>query len=83
MTYDTACGSHKGFAFVEYDVPEAAELAIAQMNGVLLSGKNLKVSKPSNIPQAQPIIDQILAEGRQHHRVYVASVHPDLLESVR
>ena len=58
MTYDAGSGSHKGFAFVEYEVPEAADLSIQQMNGVLVSGKNLKVGKPSNMPQAQPIIDQ-------------------------
>lgn len=33
----------QGFAFVEYDLPEAAQLALEQMNGVLLGGRNIKV----------------------------------------
>lgn len=33
----------KGFAFVEYELPEAAQLALEQMNGVLLGGRNIKV----------------------------------------
>jgi poly(U)-binding-splicing factor PUF60 len=72
---------HKGFAFVEYEVPEGAELASQQMNGVLAGGKNMRVGKPSNMPQAQPIIEQILNEGKSYHRVYVASIHPDLSET--
>ena len=33
----------QGFAFVEYDLPEAAQIALEQMNGVLLGGRNIKV----------------------------------------
>lgn len=33
----------QGFAFVEYDVPEAAQLALEQMNSVMLGGRNIKV----------------------------------------
>lgn len=29
---------------MEYDLPEAAQLALEQMNGVLLGGRNIKVS---------------------------------------
>ncbi|MEQ2211166.1 hypothetical protein XENOCAPTIV_027844 [Xenoophorus captivus] len=68
----------QGFAFVEYDVPEAAQLALEQMNSVMLGGRNIKVGRPSNIGQAQPIIDQLAEEARAYNRIYVASVHPDL-----
>lgn len=34
----------QGFAFVEYDVPEAAQLALEQMNSVMLGGRNIKAS---------------------------------------
>ncbi|MEQ2200580.1 Poly(U)-binding-splicing factor puf60 [Xenoophorus captivus] len=67
-----------GFAFVEYEVPEAAQLALEQMNSVVLGGRNIKVGRPSNIGQAQPIIDQLAEEARAFNRIYVASVHPDL-----
>lgn len=44
LSWDALANKHKGFAFVEYDVPEAATLALEQMNGVLLSGRNIKVT---------------------------------------
>ncbi|XP_062335104.1 poly(U)-binding-splicing factor PUF60-like isoform X1 [Osmerus eperlanus] len=78
MSWDSVTMKHKGFAFVEYDVPEAAQLALEQMNSVMLGGRNIKVGRPSNIGQAQPIIDQLAEEARAFNRIYVASVHPDL-----
>ncbi|XP_061109949.1 poly(U)-binding-splicing factor PUF60a isoform X2 [Conger conger] len=85
MSWDSVTMKHKGFAFVEYEVPEAAQLALEQMNSVMLGGRNIKVSRPtpsvgrpSNIGQAQPIIDQLAEEARAFNRIYVASVHPDL-----
>jgi RNA recognition motif-containing protein len=44
---------HKGFAFVEYEIPEAAQLALEQMNGVIICSRNIKVGRSSNMPQAQ------------------------------
>ena len=35
--------SPKGFAFVEFEQPEAAQLALDQMNGILVLGRNIKV----------------------------------------
>ncbi|XP_040211015.1 poly(U)-binding-splicing factor PUF60 isoform X3 [Rana temporaria] len=108
MSWDSVTMKHKGFAFVEYEVPEAAQLALEQMNSVMLGGRNIKVSankcksvpeasqhapeqmnsvmggriikvgRPSNIGQAQPIIDQLAEEARSFNRIYVASVHQDL-----
>ncbi|MCP9262500.1 Poly(U)-binding-splicing factor half pint [Dirofilaria immitis] len=69
------------FRFLEYEIPEAALLAQESMNGVLMGGRNLKVGRPSNMPQAQPIIEMVMQEAKAYHRVYVASVHPDLSES--
>uniref|UniRef100_A0A669B777 Poly(U) binding splicing factor 60 n=3 Tax=Oreochromis TaxID=8139 RepID=A0A669B777_ORENI len=78
MSWDSVTMKHKGFAFVEYEMPEAAQLALEQMNSVVLGGRNIKVGRPSNIGQAQPIIDQLAEEARAFNRIYVASVHPDL-----
>uniref|UniRef100_A0A667WLD4 RRM domain-containing protein n=1 Tax=Myripristis murdjan TaxID=586833 RepID=A0A667WLD4_9TELE len=78
MSWDSVTMKHKGFAFVEYEMPEAAQLALEQMNSVMLGGRNIKVGRPSNIGQAQPIIDQLAEEARAFNRIYVASVHPDL-----
>lgn len=43
LAFDPIANKHKGFAFIEYDVPEAASLALDQMNGVMLGGRNIKV----------------------------------------
>jgi len=62
MSWDSVTGHHKGFAFLEFEVPEAAQLAQDAMNGKLMGGRNLKVSpvgRPANMPQAQPIIDMV------------------------
>ncbi|XP_077472473.1 poly(U)-binding-splicing factor PUF60a [Stigmatopora argus] len=78
MSWDSITMKHKGFAFVEYETPEAAQLALDQMNSVVLGGRNIKVGRPSNIGQAQPIIEQLAEESRAFNRIYVASVHRDL-----
>lgn len=47
MSWDPVTQKHKGFAFVEYDLPEAAQLSLEQMNGVMLGGRNIKVREVS------------------------------------
>lgn len=44
LPYDSISKKHKGFAFIEYDIPEAASLALEQMNGVMIGGFSIKVS---------------------------------------
>lgn len=39
MSWDSVTQKHKGFAFVEYEIPEAAQLSLEQMNGVMLGGR--------------------------------------------
>ncbi|XP_071793660.1 poly(U)-binding-splicing factor PUF60-like isoform X1 [Asterias amurensis] len=78
MSWDPITMKHKGFAFVEYDLPEAAQLGLEQMNGVMIGGRNIKVGRPSNMPQAQPVVDQLMEESKNHPRIYVASIHGDL-----
>ncbi|KAL0269448.1 UNVERIFIED_CONTAM: hypothetical protein PYX00_007177 [Menopon gallinae] len=81
MSWDPITQKHKGFAFVEYDIPEAAQLALEQMNGVMIGGRNIKVvGRPSNMPQAQAVIDEITEEAKHYNRIYVASIHSDLTE---
>ncbi|PIO58880.1 hypothetical protein TELCIR_19672 [Teladorsagia circumcincta] len=71
MSWDPTTGHHKGFAFLEFDVPEAALLAQESMNGQLMGGRNLKVGRPSNMPQAQPIIEMVQQDAKRYHRCYV------------
>lgn len=50
MSWDPVTQKHKGFAFVEYEIPEAAQLALEQMNGVMIGGRNIKVQQsPKNL----------------------------------
>lgn len=80
MSWDAATNKHKGFAFIEFETPEAAQLSLEQMNGLLMGGRNIKVGRPSNMPQAQPIIDSLTLEAKSYDRIYVASIHADLSE---
>ncbi|KAJ3158635.1 Poly(U)-binding-splicing factor puf60 [Geranomyces michiganensis] len=76
MTIDPMTGRHKGFCFVEYEVPEAAELALQHMNGFDLGGRQLKVGRPNNyqhgigatLPPAVP------------SRIYIANVNEHVTE---
>uniref|UniRef100_A0A1I8FVK8 Poly(U)-binding-splicing factor PUF60 n=1 Tax=Macrostomum lignano TaxID=282301 RepID=A0A1I8FVK8_9PLAT len=80
MGFDNATRKHKGYAFVEFELAEAATLAIDGMNGYTIGGRNLKVSRPSNISNPNPVIDELVREGSLYSRVYVANVHPQLTE---
>lgn len=44
-------------------MPEAAQLALEQMNGVMIGGRNIKVGRPSNMPQVSPINLMVLLCG--------------------
>lgn len=81
MPRDPIAAKHKGFAFVEYETPEAAQLAQDHMHNAILGGRNVKVGRPSNMPQAQVIIQQIREESKAYSRVYVSSIHPSLTEN--
>lgn len=80
MSWDPSTQKHKGFAFVEYEIPEGAQLALEQMNGAMLGGRNIKVGRPSNMPQAQQVIDEIQEEAKSYNRIYISSIHPELSE---
>jgi RNA recognition motif-containing protein len=80
LSWDQVTMKHKGFAFVEYDLPEAAQLALEHMNGIQLGQRQIKVGRPSNMPQAAPVIQQIQDECKQNNRIYVSNVHSDLNE---
>lgn len=50
------------------------------MNGAMLGGRNIKVGRPSNMPQAQQVIDDIQEEAKSYNRIYISSIHPELTE---
>lgn len=78
MSWDSATMKHKGYSFIEYETAEAAQLALEQMNGVVMGGRNIKVGRPNNVPQAAPVIAAIQEEASRIPRIYVTSIHLDL-----
>ncbi|KAI8853497.1 hypothetical protein BC829DRAFT_413712 [Chytridium lagenaria] len=78
MSVDPATQKHKGFCFVEFDCPEAADLALATMNGSDLGGRNLKVGRPHNYNTS---IGNSLPPPPET-RVFVANVNENVTESM-
>lgn len=60
------------------------EVVVCRERGAI-TGKGVvlcpQVGRPSNMPQAQPIIEQLALEATHFNRIYVTSIHPDLSES--
>ncbi|CBY18091.1 unnamed protein product [Oikopleura dioica] len=78
MIYDINTGRHKGFAFVEFETPEAAHLACEDMQGATVGGRSVKVGRTSNMGMAEHFISQFAQEAARYNRIYVASVHENL-----
>lgn len=53
LSWDPVTNKHKGFSFIEYELPEAAQLALEQMNGVMIGGRNIKVKGSSRTLQTR------------------------------
>ena len=71
LSIEPSTQKHKGYAFVEFTVPEGAFMAVEYLNGVHLGGKSLKVGRPNNFPTELPSdIPRPLKT-----RIYVANVH--------
>lgn len=76
LKIDPTTGKHNGYCFIDYDLPEAAFLAIERMKGADLSGRKLKVGRPFNyndnliqtLPKPSP------------SRIYIANVNENLTE---
>lgn len=77
MIQDPVHRRHKGYGFLEFETPEAAALAQAQMDGAYLGGRTVKVGRPSNYPaDLPPGVPRPLP-----NRIYVGNVHEQLGEN--
>lgn len=47
ITMDKDTGVSKGFGFVSYATVEAADAALAHMNGAMVSGRQIRIEKTS------------------------------------
>ncbi|ORX80721.1 hypothetical protein BCR32DRAFT_268691 [Anaeromyces robustus] len=76
LKIDPSTGKHNGYCFIDYDLPEAAFLAVEKMNGADFGGRKLKVGRPYNydvnllktLPEPSP------------KRIYIANVNEYLTE---
>lgn len=69
---------HKGFCFLEFEAPEAAFMALDNMQNITIGGRAVKVGRLSNIGQAQHFIQQFAAEAAKYNRVYIANIHQNI-----
>ena len=71
LAYEGTAAVHKGYAFIEFDTPEAAILAIEKMDGVACAGRGFKMGRPSSffseLPAAIPRPSAC--------RIYIANIH--------
>ncbi|ORX99324.1 hypothetical protein K493DRAFT_335793 [Basidiobolus meristosporus CBS 931.73] len=70
MSLNPITGKHKGFCFIEFETPEAAELALETMNGAELGGRQLKVGRPNNY--SPTLVDGL--PNKPATRIYVANI---------
>merc|ERR1711937_724020 len=80
MSYDQSTGTqrHKGFCFLEFETPEAAFMALDNMQSITIGGRAVKVGRLSNIGQAQHFIQQFAAEASKYNRVYISNIHSNI-----
>lgn len=77
MMVDAINKRHKGYGFVEFETPEAAAMAQADMDGSQLAGRAIKVGRPSNFPSdLPPGVPRPLP-----NRIYVSNVHELISET--
>ncbi|KAG0202369.1 hypothetical protein BGX28_005123 [Mortierella sp. GBA30] len=70
LKVDPATGKHRGFCFVEYDLPEAAILAVQASESVDVGGRHLKIGRPKNY-DADAVKD---LPPPPEDRIYVANI---------
>ena len=58
--------------------PEAAFMALDNMQNITIGGRAVKVGRLSNIGQAQHFIQQFAAEAAKYNRVYIANIHQNI-----
>eukprot|EP01028_Stygiella_incarcerata_P003397 TRINITY_DN1675_c0_g1_i1.p1 TRINITY_DN1675_c0_g1~~TRINITY_DN1675_c0_g1_i1.p1 ORF type:complete len:390 (+),score=110.42 TRINITY_DN1675_c0_g1_i1:445-1614(+) len=80
MSVDPATGHHKGFAFVEFTTADAAQMALACMNGFVLGGRALRVGPPNtnslvsfqHPTPSDPVLAQQLMEEVVRNTAHIA-----------
>ncbi|KAF8949257.1 Poly(U)-binding-splicing factor puf60 [Haplosporangium gracile] len=77
LKVDAATGKHRGFCFVEYEIPEAAILAVQATDTIDIGGRHLKIGRPKNYDSAG--LDEL--PPAPEDRIYVANIGSLVSES--
>ncbi|KAF9987170.1 hypothetical protein BGZ65_004812 [Modicella reniformis] len=70
LKVDPATGKHRGFCFVEYQMPEAAILAVEASESLEVGGRHIKIGRPKNY-DANAVND---LPPPPEDRIYVANI---------
>ncbi|OZJ04176.1 hypothetical protein BZG36_02173 [Bifiguratus adelaidae] len=73
---DPATGRHKGYCFIQYETPEAAQMALEEMDGQDFGGRQLKVGRPNNFT---PMAATGLPEPNPA-RLYISNINEHISE---
>ncbi|KAK4004490.1 hypothetical protein OUZ56_006224 [Daphnia magna] len=68
-------------AYVQFELLDAAQLAIEQLNSVVAEEGKLAVERPDNALYLEPAMNRMIQESKQWNRIYIASVDPDKTEA--
>ncbi|KAF9103692.1 Poly(U)-binding-splicing factor puf60 [Mortierella sp. GBA35] len=77
LKVDPTTGKHRGFCFVEYEMPEAAILAVQATDSIDIGGRHLKIGRPKNYDSAG--LDEL--PPAPEDRIYVANIGSLVSES--
>ncbi|KAL3320670.1 Poly(U)-binding-splicing factor puf60 [Cichlidogyrus casuarinus] len=81
LSHEPLTGKHKGYAFMEFERPEGAILALENMNGYMIGGRGIKVGRPSNSPPTGEYEEELRSDFKNRKRLYICGVHSGLNES--
>ncbi|KAI3383094.1 hypothetical protein SNEBB_006670 [Seison nebaliae] len=74
LVIDQQQNKHRGYGFIEYTTPDAAQLAISQMNNTTLGKRTIKVSRPTNMPLAHKVVEYFQKLATDNYTVYLTNI---------
>jgi len=80
LDIDPLTGRHKGYAYVEYDLPEGSQLAIEQMCGISLNNRPIRCGRPTNTDVYQELIDALIEKSKKSPIIYVSNLAPNVMD---
>ncbi|XP_057372308.2 poly(U)-binding-splicing factor PUF60-like [Daphnia carinata] len=69
------------FAYVQFELVDAAQLAMKQLNGIVAEVGKLAVQWAHNDVHLEPALNRMIQASKQWNGIYIASVDPDKTEA--